>query len=144
MLLPGLYTFASKTNSNMFMEQEKTTYNTLPERIDYLISEIKEVKALLIPRVETPKEIPKFLDKECALRYLRNLGYNVSSSKFYKMTAENEIPCHRSGRRLYFLADELGEWLKRRIEEESRSSGRLFPGPLNLLSNLLKNKGEIL
>ena len=56
------------------METKRTTYDTLPEQIDYLISEIREVKELLIQRIEKPEEIPKYLDKEQALRYLKRMG----------------------------------------------------------------------
>ena len=44
---------------DIIMEAKSTTYDTLPERIDYLISEIREVKELLTQRIEKPEEIPK-------------------------------------------------------------------------------------
>ena len=37
----------------------KTDYNNLPERIDYLISEIAGIKELLTQRIRNPEEIPK-------------------------------------------------------------------------------------
>ena len=39
---------------DIIMEAKSTTYDTLPERIDYLISEIREVKELLTQRIEKP------------------------------------------------------------------------------------------
>lgn len=38
------------------MEHQKTSYDTLPERIDYLIQEISEIKNILINRIEKGKK----------------------------------------------------------------------------------------
>ena len=42
------------------MEITKTTYDTLPGQIDYLIQEVLEIKDILMDRIEKPEEIPKF------------------------------------------------------------------------------------
>lgn len=86
------------------MEHQKTSYDTLPERIDYLIQEISEIKNILMNRIEKREKIPKWLNKEQALRYIQKQGYKLSSSKLYKLSATDNIPCHRSGRNLYFLS----------------------------------------
>ncbi len=100
------------------MEQAKTTYNTLPEQIDFLIQEILEIKNILADKIEKSEEIPKWLNKEQALEYIQRQGYMISSSKFYKMSAQDTIPCHRSGNRLYFLIKELDEWLEKQIDNK--------------------------
>ena len=77
----------------------KTDYNNLPERIDYLISEIAGIKELLTQRIRNPEEIPKYLDINQALLYLGKLGFLISRSKLYKLTSGNNIPFisfHRS------------------------------------------------
>ena len=74
----------------------KTDYNNLPERIDYLISEIAGIKELLTQRIRNPEEIPKYLDINQALLYLGKLGFLISRSKLYKLTSGNNIPCHKS------------------------------------------------
>lgn len=102
------------------MQITKTTYDTLPGQIDYLIQEVSEIKNVLIVRIEKPEEIPKFMNKEQALKYIRKQGYEISSSKFYKMSAKDSIPCHRSGRKLYFFAEELDGWIKKQFETESQ------------------------
>ena len=94
---------------------ESTTYDTLPERIDYLISEIREVKELLTQRIEKPEEIPKYLSLEQALLYLEKKGFLVSKSKLYKMTSESKIPFHKSRNRNYFFPDELDKWMNEQI-----------------------------
>lgn len=107
------------------MEKEKTTYNTLPEQIDFLIQEILEIKNILADKIKKPEEIPKWLNKGQALEYIQRQGYMISSSKFYKMSAQDTIPCHRSGNRLYFVAEELDEWLQKQIERRSQASRNL-------------------
>lgn len=102
------------------MQITKTTYDTLPGQIDYLIQEVSEIKNVLMVRIEKPEEIPKFMNKEQALKYIRKQGYEISSSKFYKMSAKDSIPCHRSGRKLYFFAEELDGWIKKQFETESQ------------------------
>lgn len=102
------------------METKKTTYDTLPGQIDYLIQEVAEIKDILMARIEKPEEIPKFMNKEQALKYIRKQGYEISSSKFYKMSAKDSMPCHRSGRKLYFFAEELDGWIKQQFETKSQ------------------------
>jgi len=93
----------------------RTDYNNLPEQIDYLISEIGEVKELLMQRIEKPEEIPKYLSLEQALLYLEKKGFLVSKSKLYKMTSGDIIPCHKNGNRIYFLPEELNDWLEKQF-----------------------------
>ena len=103
------------------MEITITTYDTLPGQIDYLIQEVSEIKNVLMTRIEKPEEIPKFMNKEQALKYIRKRGYEISASKFYKMSAADSIPCHRSGRKLYFFAEELDGWIKQQFERKSQT-----------------------
>ena len=91
----------------------KTDYNNLPERIDYLISEIAGIKELLTQRIRNPEEIPKYLDINQALLYLGKLGFLISRSKLYKLTSGNNIPCHKSDNRI---------WLSSQIEKKSETS----------------------
>ena len=58
------------------MEHQKTSYDTLPERIDYLIQEISEIKNILMNRIEKREEIPKYLSTENVLAYLKKTGPN--------------------------------------------------------------------
>ena len=44
---------------DIIMEAKSTTYDTLPERIDYLISEIREVKELLTVFPTTHSTLPR-------------------------------------------------------------------------------------
>ena len=121
----------TKTKRNM--EQVKTTYDTLPERIDYLISEIEEIKGILAGRIEKPEEIPKFMDKCGLLKYATSLGVAMSESKLYKMTSRKEIPVHKNGSRIYFLVEEIDKWLDEQIMEKESSAGHSF------IENIIKS-----
>lgn len=102
-------------------EKEQTSFNNLPERMDYLISEVLELKQILIQRIEKPEEIPKYLDVEQALLYLKKQGYSMSKSKLYKLTAQRNIPCHKSDGRVYFTSQELDNWVTSQIEDNDKN-----------------------
>lgn len=122
------------------MQITKTTYDTLPGQIDYLIQEVLEIKDILMARIEKPEEIPKFMNKEQALKYIRKQGYEISSSKFYKMSAADSIPCHRSGRKLYFFAEELDGWIKQQFEAKSQTSRDFKSQSIQQIIKSNKNK----
>lgn len=122
------------------MQITKTTYDTLPGQIDYLIQEVLEIKDILMARIEKPEEIPKFMNKEQALKYIRKQGYEISSSKFYKMSAADSIPCQRSGRKLYFFAEELDGWIKQQFEAKSQTSRDFKSQSIQQIIKSNKNK----
>lgn len=111
----------------------KTDYNNLPERIDYLISEIAGIKELLTQRIRNPEEIPKYLDINQALLYLGKLGFLISRSKLYKLTSGNNIPCHKSDNRIYFFPQELDSWLSSQIERKVKRAKTFQTNQNNLL-----------
>ena len=121
-------------------KQKKTTYDTLPGQIDFLIQEVAEIKDILMARIEKPEEIPKFMNKEQALKYIRKQGYEISSSKFYKMAAADSIPCHRSGRKLYFFAEELDGWIKQQFETKSQTIRNFKSQSIKQIIKLNKHK----
>ena len=125
------------------MEITKTTYDTLPGQIDYLIQEVLEIKDILMARIEKPEEIPKFMNKEQALKYIRKQGYEISSSKFYKMSAADSIPCHRSGRKLYFFAEELDGWIKQQFETKSQTILNFKSQSIQIKIRIMKKNNNI-
>ena len=94
-------------------------------------------------RIEKREEIPKWLNKEQALRYIQKQGYKLSSSKLYKLSATDNIPCHRSGRNLYFFAEELDKWLNNQIEEEDKTSQNLSTQSIQLIIKSAQKRQEI-
>lgn len=73
------FVFLHQKQKTKGMEHQKTSYDTLPERIDYLIQEISEIKNILINRIEKREEIPKWLNKEQALKYIQKQGYKLEN-----------------------------------------------------------------
>lgn len=123
------------------MEAKRTTYDTLPERIDYLISEISEIKELLMQRIEKPEEIPKYLSLEQAKCYLEKKGFLVSKSKIYKMTSGNSLPVHKVGNRNYFFPNELDNWLDNQLGMEGeKGRGLSFLGINNIVKSAQTKK----
>ena len=104
------FVFLHQKQKTKGMEHQKTSYDTLPERIDYLIQEISEIKNILINRIEKREEIPKYLSTENALAYLKKTGFPMSKSKLYKLTSYGRIPFHKSGNTLLFIPEELDKW----------------------------------
>lgn len=77
----------------------------LVEKVDYIIN-------LLGAKIEKREEIPKYLNTENALAYLKNIGFSMSKSKLYKLTALKSIPVHKNGNNLLFCRKSLNNGLK--------------------------------
>jgi hypothetical protein len=138
----------NKKRKKMKTEKEKTSYNTLPEQIDYLIQEISEIKNILNSCIEKKDNIPKYLNIEETIEYLHGVGFSISKSKLYKMTAECKIPYHKLCNRLYFYPYELQKWLENQIEARNDmntlSIGREFLKHINCKNNNYdRNKKDI-
>ncbi len=102
--------------------KEPTTFNNLPERMDCLISEVFELKRILIQRIEKPEEIPKYLNTEKALVYLKKIGFPMSKSRLYKLTANRKIPFHKSGNTLLFSMEEISQWCEDDIHAKNNKN----------------------
>ncbi|MEO4939805.1 DNA-binding protein, partial [Bacteroides humanifaecis] len=112
----------------------KTSYDTLPERIDYLIQEISEIKNILVNRIEKREETPKYLSTENALAYLKKTGFPMSKSQLYKLTSCGRMPFHKSGNTLLFIPEELDKWCEDKIQTVSHEENELqllIKSPLN-------------
>ncbi len=84
----------------------------LVEKVDYIIN-------LLGAKIEKREEIPKYLNTENALAYLKNIGFSMSKSKLYKLTALKSIPVHKNGNNLLFLQKELEQWFESQIHTDN-------------------------
>lgn len=52
------------------------------------------------------------LDMNEAIEYLNEIGYKCSYSQLSKLTAKNEVPMSKYGRRITFNTDELSKWVE--------------------------------
>ena len=105
-----------------FGKIEDMTSLPLTKKVDYLIAQVAEIKELILPHIQKAEEIPKYLDTKQALTFLTKQGCQISKSKFYKMTASDEIPTRRTDKgKLYFVPNELAEWMKSKVTSHSQS-----------------------
>lgn len=105
--------------------KKEVTYDSMPNAVAELSEKLDLLFEIISTKIEKKEEIPKFLDEKRALQYMTNMGFKMSESKLYKMTSKNSIPCHRSGRILYFIPAELDVWLNEQIARKSETSDLL-------------------
>lgn len=97
------------------------TFDSLPTMVMEISEKVDLVLKSLSAKIEKPEEIPKYLDVEQALLYLKKQGYSMSKSKLYKLTAQRNIPCHKSDGRVYFTSQELDNWVTSQIEDNDKN-----------------------
>lgn len=114
-----------------------TTYDNLPEQVDYLISEILKIKETLLARIKKPEEVPKYLTLEEAIAFLLANRIPMSKSKLYKLTSTNEIPHRKTGNKLIFHSEELSEWCNNQIINPSDCTQN---SSLSIIKSALKKR----
>jgi hypothetical protein len=87
-----------------------TTFNDIPQMMDELFADVKEIKALLKGQTTKAEPQPSKLTLDRAVTYLNGMGFPITKSKLYKLTATNEVPVQRFGSRLVFDVSELWDW----------------------------------
>lgn len=95
--------------------KKEVTYDSLPNAVAELSEKLNLLVEIVSTKIEKKEEIPKYFDKKQALRHMANSGIKISESKLYKMTSQNNIPYHKSGNKLYFMPEELDEWMNEQI-----------------------------
>ncbi|EFF53413.1 helix-turn-helix domain-containing protein [Bacteroides ovatus] len=119
---------------------EKISFDTLPAAVMELVEKVDYIINLLGAKIEKREEIPKYLNTENALAYLKNIGFSMSKSKLYKLTALKSIPVHKNGNNLLFLQKELEQWFESQIytdndKIESITNSCLYGGIKNNRKN---------
>ena len=87
------------------------TYDTLPK----VIIELAEIKKMM-KHIKHPKEVPKNMSLEQALKFLNEQGYPISKSRLYKLTPDRKIPHRKFANRLVFTSRELLLWCERKMQ----------------------------
>ena len=88
----------------------------MPARIDEIITELRELKQIVDNRIKKAEEIPKYLNIDAAIEYLKLQGISMSKSTLYKLSAKDRIPKHKIDNKLYFNNQELQLWITRTME----------------------------
>lgn len=89
------------------MENNKITFDNLPEAVDYLINEMAEIRQL-ISRISTEqpdRRLPVDIDEACKI-------VSKAKSTVYTLVRKGLIPCYKVGKKLYFYEDELLDWIE--------------------------------
>jgi hypothetical protein len=95
-----------------------TNHENFPQQIDRLINEVLSIKRT-VERIPKPEEIPKNLDLDHALEFLKTQGFQMSKSKMYKLCASKRIPHRHFGNRLVFNTKELIEWCEKILNRKN-------------------------
>jgi putative DNA primase/helicase len=93
-----------------------TNHENFPQQIDRLLNEVLSIKRT-VERIPKPEEIPKNLDLDHVLEFLKTQGFQMSKSKMYKLCASKRIPHRHFGNRLVFNAKELIEWCEKQFKK---------------------------
>ena len=64
---------------------EKISFDTLPAAVMELVEKVDYIINLLGAKIEKREEIPKYLNTENALAYLKNIGFSMSKSKWKQL-----------------------------------------------------------
>lgn len=90
------------------MEHNEISFENLPSAVAHLNNQVEELKELIlrkesvsIPQKKTPIDIEK--------------AYEIigkAKPTVYTLVRTRQIPCYKSGKKLYFFEDELLEWIR--------------------------------
>lgn len=84
-----------------------------------LIQLIKNTFRELMPVHEKKQEKQKLSMSE-AVGYLNEIGFEMTKSTMYKLTADGKIPFAKYGKRNIFDRKELEKWIKEQLEENNK------------------------
>lgn len=117
------------------------TFDSLPTMVTEISGKVDLILKLLSAKIEKPEEIPKYLDIEQALLYLKKQGYSMSKSKLYKLTSQGNIPCHKSEGRVYFTPQLLCDWVDSQVVGNDYIDKSHISQPVQtIIKSILKQK----
>ena len=88
------------------MEERKVTFDSLPQAISSLADELKQIKSLILES-STIDGTDSLLTIEETSEFL-----HVKKQTLYSYVSKGLIPHHKRAGRLYFLKNELIDWIK--------------------------------
>lgn len=84
------------------------TFNDIPSAVTALTNKVEELSHLIKNTLSPPSE-DKWFDLDEVINYLPD---KPSRPTIYLKTSNGRIPCHKKGKKLYFLKSEIDAWLK--------------------------------
>lgn len=90
------------------MEHNEISFENLPSAVAHLNNQVEELKELILRKesVSIPqKKTPIDIEKACEI-------IGKAKPTVYTLVRTHQIPCYKSGKKLYFFEDELLEWIR--------------------------------
>ena len=87
------------------MCKDEITFEKLPEAVGFLINEVAKLKNL-IEEIQRPEISQRPIEINEACKILMK-----AKSTVYALVRKGNIPCYKSGKKLYFYENELLEWI---------------------------------
>ena len=90
------------------MEHNEISFENLPSAVAHLNNQVEELKELILRKesVSIPqKKTPIDIEKACEI-------IGKAKPTVYTLVRTRQIPCYKSGKKLYFFEDELLEWIR--------------------------------
>lgn len=102
--------------------QQKIDFNALPQAVSQLISQVEDLRGLLLKQGACPKH-DSALDSIAVCAYIQQKGIPMSKSRLYKLVSDRSgtFPFHRAGNRLIFYTNELDAWCDTQIKHPINS-----------------------
>lgn len=90
------------------MNINEITYDSLPQAVSLLISEVLELKNILVMRQKTVEPVkrssPIGINDVCILT-------GKAKPTIYALVRQRIIPCYKTGKKLYFYEEEVLAWI---------------------------------
>lgn len=100
-----------------------TDYNTMPQALDELRVEVRELKSLILEqRSQTTIEPEGYFGTKKAQAFLENYLDGFSMSQFEKLAAKGELPSYKLGDTNKYKLSELKTWADNRMVSQINQS----------------------
>ncbi len=87
------------------MNRPETAFENLPQMVEFLINKVMELEAQL-QVLAPPKADRTTMDIDEVVEYTKK-----TKSTIYKLVRIGKIPSYKRGKKLYFVKEEIEEWL---------------------------------
>ena len=90
------------------MEHNEISFENLPSAVAHLNNQVEELKELILRKesVSIPqKKTPIDIEKACEI-------IGKAKPTVYTLVRTRQIPCYKSGKKLYFFEEEKHEWIR--------------------------------
>ncbi len=98
------------------------TYDNLPQAIGYLTAQVDELKKILLHKHIREPPLRSKLSVDKAIKLISDYGLNISRSKLYKLTSNQQIPFSKFNNRIVFTEEDLHNWIQENISSNTKKN----------------------